>query len=139
MGLLDSVIGAMGQSKPGGGGQTDLMATVMALLGAAGGLPGLMQKFEAHGLGHIVQSWISHGENQPVTPDQLHTVLGADTAAEVSQQTGLPTGDAMAQLSRILPMVVDKLSPKGQVPDDGQGGLSDLSGLTGMLGGLFKP
>ncbi len=138
MSLLDSVIGAMGQSKPGGGGQNDLMATVVALLGGVGGLPGLLQKFEAHGLGDIVQSWISPGENQPVTPDQLHQVLGHETVTHVSQQTGLSPDDAMSQLSRILPMVVDKLSPHGQVPADGQGGLSDLSGLAGMLGGLFK-
>ncbi len=139
MGLLDSVIGAIGQSKPGSGGQTDLMTTVVALLGAMGGLSGLMQKFQANGLGDIVQSWISQGENKPISPEQLRDVLGHETVAGVSQQTGLEANDALAQLSRMLPMVVDKLSPKGQVPEDGQGGLSDLSGLAGMLGGLFKP
>lgn len=138
MGLLDSVIGAMGQSQHGDGGQTDLMATVISLLGGIGGLPGLMQKFEAGGLGGIAQSWVSQGENQPVTPDQLTDVLGHETVGSLAQQTGLAPHDAMAQLSRILPMVVDKLSPNGHVPADGQGGLGDLTHLGGMIGGLLK-
>ncbi len=147
MGLLDSVIASLGQQgqtgqqgqQGGMGGQSALMAVVMAVLQSQGGLSGLLQKFEANGMGDIVKSWISQGENQPVTPEQLHQVLGLEAVTNVSQQTGLPPNDAMAQLSRILPMVVDKLSPHGQVPDDGQGGMADLSGLTGMLGGLFKP
>ena len=145
MGLLDSVVGAFGQQgqpgQPGhqqAGGAAGLLGVVMLLLQASGGLSGLLQKFEASGLGDIAKSWISQGENQPVSGDQLHRVLEPDTVAQVSQHMGVPPADAMAQLSKYLPQVVDKLSPNGHVADDGQGGLGQLEGISGMLAGLFK-
>ena len=42
--------------------------------GAGGGLGGLLSSFEQAGLGHIAQSWIGNGPNQPVSPQQLQKV-----------------------------------------------------------------
>ena len=39
-------------------------------------LGGLVSNFEQAGLGHLVQSWISNGPNQPVSPQQLQSVFG---------------------------------------------------------------
>jgi uncharacterized protein YidB (DUF937 family) len=36
----------------------------------------------------------------------------------LSEQTGLPHDDLLAQLSKILPGVVDKLTPNGQLPNE---------------------
>ena len=85
MGLLDSVIGALGSQQPGGG-QGDLLGAVIGMLGqqssgGLGGLGGLLQKFEQAGLGHVASSWVGTGANQPVTPDQLGGVLGGDVVA----------------------------------------------------------
>ena len=44
----------------------------------------------------------------------------------------LSTGDLGAQLSQMLPQVVDQATPGGQLPE---GGLGDLGGL---LGGLLR-
>ncbi len=146
MGLLDSVIASLGQQgqtgqqgqQGGMGGQGALMAVVMAVLQSQGGLSGLLQKFEANGMGDVAKSWISQGENQPVTGEQLHKVIDPATVTEVSQYLGLSPSDALAQISKYLPQVVDKLSPNGQVPQDGQGGLGNMAGMSGMLAGLFK-
>lgn len=150
MGLLDSVIASLGQQgQPGQQGQQGgmgglggqgggLMAVVLAVLQSQGGLSGLLQKFEANGMGDVAKSWISQGQNQPVSGDQLHKVLDPATVTEVSQHLGMSPADAMAQLSKYLPQVVDKLSPNGQVPEDGQGGLGNMAGMSGMLAGLFK-
>jgi uncharacterized protein YidB (DUF937 family) len=144
MGLLDSVIGALGQAQGGGGGQPDLMAAVIGMLakgggagGAADGLGGLVEKFTQGGLGDVVQSWVSTGQNLPVSPDQLNQVLGGDTLAGLAQQLGMGQGELGTQLSQLLPQVVDKLTPNGQLPDMGQGagGMGDLAG---MLGGLLR-
>jgi len=72
----------------------------------------------------------------PISPDQLGGVLGGDKVSEMASQLGVDQGDLLGQLSQMLPQVVDKLTPNGQVPQQVDlGGLGDLGGL---LGGLLK-
>jgi len=132
MGLLDSVLGALGQGG-GAGGQLDLMNVVAGLLhddAPGGGLGGLAAKFEQAGLGNVISSWIGSGQNLPISGEQLHAVLGGDTIAQIAQQLGLGHGDAAGQLAQMLPQVVDRLTPQGRMP---AGGLGDLGGLLGSL------
>ena len=147
MGLLDSVLGsAMGAlqgSGQGGGGNAMLMQVIGALLqgqgggGAMGGLGGLLQQLQQGGLGEAAQSWVSTGQNLPVSPDQLQAALGADRIGALAQQVGMPAGDLSSQLAQYLPQVVDQLTPGGQLPEGG--GSADLGGLLGqVLGGLLR-
>lgn len=129
MGLLDSVIGALGQGQ--GQGQGDLLSAVVGMLGndsPLGGLAGLAAKFQQGGLGDVLQSWVSTGQNQPVSGDQLSQVLGGDTIAALARQLGLSPGDAAGQLSSLLPQVVDQLTPQGRMPEGGLGSAGDLLG-----------
>jgi len=84
----------------------------------AGGLGGLLDSFHQSGHGDIAQSWVGPGENQPIAPDQLANALGPDTIDELSQQTGMPQQDLLAELSHSLPHVVDQLTPQGRLPQD---------------------
>lgn len=133
MGLLDSVIGALGGSQGGPGGQGDALQAVIAMLaqgqqgGGLGGLGGLVQQFEQGGLGNLVASWVGTGQNLPVSADQLQNVLGSDMVAQFAKSLGLSQGDAASQLSQLLPQVVDKMTPQGQLPD--AGGLGDLGSV----------
>jgi hypothetical protein len=56
------------------------------------------------------------GPNKPIAPSQLHDALGAETVEDLSRQTGMPRDDLLSELSRLLPGVVDKLTPNGQLP-----------------------
>lgn len=125
MGLLDSLVGALGQGQ----GQPDLMKAVVGMLGndsAVGGLAGLAAKFQQGGLGDVMQSWVSTGQNRPISPDQLQSVLGPDTLAALARQFGLDTGDLAGPLSQLLPQVVDRLTPNGQMPQGGLGPAGEL-------------
>ncbi len=148
MGLLDSVVGALGNSQGGGsgGGQAELLKAVVGMLGQGGGagggagdlggLTGLASKFQQSGLGDVMNSWIGTGENKPIAPDALGGVLGNDMVAGMAKQLGVNNNDLLGQLSQLLPQVVDKLTPNGQIPQAGAaGGMGDLAGL---LGGLLK-
>lgn len=145
MGLLDSVLGgAMGALQGGGqggaGGNAMLMQVIGSLLagqqgGAGGGLGALLQQLQQGGLGDAVQSWVATGQNQPVSADQLHAALGGDRIGALAQQAGMPAGDLASQLAQVLPQVVDRLTPNGQLPAGGAE-LGDLLG--GALGGLLK-
>jgi len=134
MSLLDSVVGALGQGGNGGGGQGALLQAVIGMLNNGGqggnGLGALVQQFEQGGLGHLISSWVGTGQNLPISAEQLQNVLGSDTIARLAQQLGQGHGEVASQLSQILPQVVDKLTPQGQIP---QGGFGDLGGLLGGL------
>ena len=156
MGLLDSVVGALGQSQ--GGGQPDLLGAVIGMLGQGGGqagglggLAGLVAKFQQSGLGDVAASWVGTGENKPIAPDQLGGVLGNDMLSGLAQQMGMNQGDLLGQLSQMLPQVVDKLTPNGQIPQGDIGGIlgnmlggqgraqaGGMGDLAGMLGSLLK-
>ncbi len=139
MGLLDSVIGALGQQQQGGGGggQGALIGAVISMLGQGGGqagglggLAGLVAKMGQSGLGDMAASWVGTGQNQSISPDQLGGVLGQDTVSSMAGQLGMNQGDLLGQLTQMLPQLVDKLTPQGQVPHGDLGSI-----LGGMLGG----
>ena len=144
MGLLDSVLGSVlgGGGQGGGGGNDMLMQGIGGLLNqggqggqGGGGLGGLLGQLTQGGLGNAVQSWVGTGQNMPVTSDQLHSALGADQVSAMAQQAGLSPGDLMGQLARMLPQVVDHMTPNGQLP---AAGADITSMLGGLLGGLMK-
>jgi uncharacterized protein YidB (DUF937 family) len=132
MGILDDVIrsatGATGSSASQG--RSPIMMALLALLASrvmsgqgsgaqdAGGLRGLVDRFRQGGLQDIVESWLGTGPNKPIAPHQLHDALGSETVADLSRETGMPRDNLLAELSRLLPGVVDKLTPNGQLPTD---------------------
>lgn len=118
MGLLDSVVGALagGQS----GGSNGLMDAVMQLINSQpGGLGGLVQSFQQGGLGEIVNSWVSTGQNLPVSAEQLQSVLGGGALQDIAAKLGVSPEQASGSLADLLPQVVDKLTPNGQLPEGG--------------------
>ena len=123
MGLFDEVMGMAGML--GAGGQSQQHAGAMGMLldyinsPQVGGISGLQQMFEQKGLGGIVSSWIGTGQNLPISADQLQNVLHSDALQNIAAKTGMDTGQLSSILSQMLPHVVDKLTPNGQVPDSG--------------------
>ena len=124
MGLLDQVIGGL----MGGGGNASPMGGVLGSLlgggqqqamGGQGGIGGLVSMFEQAGLGHVAQSWVGNGPNQPVSPDQLQNVLGQDRVQSMASQAGMEPQDFLGQLSQHLPNAVHQMTPDGRLPDEG--------------------
>jgi uncharacterized protein YidB (DUF937 family) len=88
--------------------------------GLLGGLSGMLQSFQQSGHGDVINSWVGPGQNQPIAPDQLHQALGPDAVNNLSRLTGMPQNELLAELSRVLPSVVDKLTPHGRMPDQAE-------------------
>jgi uncharacterized protein YidB (DUF937 family) len=84
--------------------------------GLLAGLGGLLERFQQGGQGHVISSWIGNGQNQPVQPGQLDTVLGPNIIKALGQSSGLSEAELTKQLSQILPGVVDRLTPNGRMP-----------------------
>ena len=104
---------AQGQGLGGQG------AGSQGLGGLAGGLGGLVSAFQQAGLGQVVQSWISNGPNQPVSPQQLQNVLGDNQVQSMASQANMAPHDFLSQLSQHLPNVVNGVTPNGHLPDEG--------------------
>jgi uncharacterized protein YidB (DUF937 family) len=130
VGLLDQILGSAlgGQGNAGQGG--NLMQMALQLVNSyPGGLQGLLAKFSEAGLAQHAQSWVSTGQNLPISPEQLTQALGGGHLQQLAQQFGLDPQHAASGLSGLLPEVVDKLTPGGQVHDqDIAAGLAMLKG-----------
>ena len=111
-----------------------LLSSKDASVGGTGGLGGLVQAFQGQGLGDMIGSWISTGPNPPATADQVTKVLGPQTLSQFAAKAGVSHGEAGGLLASLLPVVIDQLTPQGQVPksDDFE------SSLGGLLSGLMK-
>jgi len=157
MGLLDSLVGSVlggqqgGQAQGGSGGIDPqvLAGIVGALMNNAGGLSGILSKLRQGGLGDAAASWVGTGANQPVSADALGSALGPDLMGMIASQLGGNQQQAAGTMADLLPGLIDKLTPQGQVPaDNGMGALGSLLGgadgkldagdLMGMLGGLMQ-
>jgi uncharacterized protein YidB (DUF937 family) len=78
----------------------------------------LINQFKQSGFGDAINSWIGTGRNQDISANQLRQALGPERVNDLSQQTGVPHNDLLSQLSKLLPGVIDKLTPNGQLPNE---------------------
>jgi uncharacterized protein YidB (DUF937 family) len=135
MSLLDQALGALagGQS----GDNSALLQTVMQLVNDPqnGGLEGIIKSFQQGGLGEIVNSWVSTGQNLPISAEQIQSVLGGSSLSGLAAQLGVSPEQASGSLADLLPQLIDQMTPNGQMP---QGGDLLAQGLDMLKkGGLF--
>ncbi|HEY5995384.1 MAG TPA: YidB family protein, partial [Candidatus Deferrimicrobiaceae bacterium] len=71
------------------------------------------------GLGDIVSSWVGTGQNLPISAEQLQGGLGANLIGQLAAKAGISGEEASAKLAELLPSLVDKLTPDGQLPESG--------------------
>lgn len=116
MGLLDSLLGSMmgGATQA----QSPLVQAALQLIQQNGGLPGIISKLQQGGLASQVGSWVGTGANMPINGSQLQEVIGTGTIGQIAQQLGLSHGDASSGLAQVLPQIIDKMTPTGQVTAD---------------------
>lgn len=141
MGLFDALAKQAVGSLLGGRGQpADIL---LSLFQEAGGLPGLMERFQKAGLEEVFTSWVSLGENKPLGVAQMEQALGGDAISGLAGRLGLDSGMLKPLMSQFLPQVIDRLTPEGRIDqafpsaDQLQGVLADVmrSGLGGLFGG----
>lgn len=108
MGLFDGLLGGI----VGAG----MVSVVNGILEQHGGLQGVANQFEKNGLGPTVKSWVATGPNNPISPDDVHRVLGPDLLQQLSEKSGLSVQELTQKLSQVLPDAVDKLTPGGAIP-----------------------
>jgi uncharacterized protein YidB (DUF937 family) len=135
MSILETITSKLtGNAAAGESGQGLAASALELLSNQQGGISGLVEKFQQNGLGNIVSSWIGTGANLPVSADQLQQVLGKEQIQAFAQKAGIVPETASSQLAEVLPDIVDKLTPNGEVPQGGD----LISTGTKLLQGLFS-
>ncbi|MFL6796581.1 MAG: YidB family protein [Xanthobacteraceae bacterium] len=123
------------QPRPGGGaghagadgGDSDWLGGLGKVLagGAAGsvlsgGLGELMNRMQQTGHTETAHSWVGTGANRSISPNSLEQALGQDTLEDLSSKTGMPRAQLVQELANHLPTTVDKLTPQGRLPSEGE-------------------
>ncbi len=135
MGLLDEVMSQFGAAtgrpiEPGHHGLARELLGMFAPSGMSGGLANLINICHQRGLGDAVNSWISTGENLPITAEQVKTILGSSEIQSLASRAGIDPDATVAACARILPLLVDKATPDGRIPSTGE--------LLRTISGSFK-
>lgn len=139
MDILDTILGAVtsetANNEVTGNADNNLLGSIINLISdqQSGGLVGLVEKISAGGLGEQVASWVSTGQNLPITGDQIQAALGSSFVQEIASKMGINTTDVASGLANLLPQVVDKLTPDGQVSDNNNMLQIALTGLGSLL------
>jgi uncharacterized protein YidB (DUF937 family) len=76
----------------------------------------LLEALESNGLGEVGASWVAKGRNLPISAEQVRVVLGGRQLETLARGAGITPDQAAAWTSKLLPIVVDSLTPDGVVP-----------------------
>lgn len=134
MGLLEQLLGSLtGRAAGGQQGNALLDLATTVIQGHPGGLAGLLQQFTAAGFGREASSWVSTGQNLPISSEQIAQVLGLGNVRDLGEKFNLSQESASSGLASLLPALIDHLTPKGQVDSD-----TPLSAALGALRGRFS-
>ncbi|MGC1548104.1 MAG: YidB family protein [Rhodanobacter sp.] len=137
-----SILGSLGSLLGGGQGDAaggaSLVSVAGQLIQQAGGVQGLTNLLQQHGMGDAVQSWVGTGANQEISSGQLGQALQngglSSVVNDAAGKLGVDPSQLLGQLAQVLPHAVDHATPDGQVP---QGSGFDPSALIGLAGKLF--
>jgi uncharacterized protein YidB (DUF937 family) len=102
----------------------------------AGGLSGLLAKFDQAGFGDHIRSWIGSGSNLPISAEEITSIFPPEQIEAWAQQHGLPADAVPQLLAHLLPHAVDSATPQGEMPPDADSGTPsglDLQALVGRF------
>jgi uncharacterized protein YidB (DUF937 family) len=115
--FLAKAMGRSAEAAPDAAAGDHAFLTEVIQMVQSHGLGNLAQTFHEKGLGDIVNSWVGHGVNLPVSMSQLSSVLGPQQIEALAKKLGLPTDQVLGMLSKVLPHMVDRLTPNGTIEE----------------------
>ena len=106
-------------------GEQGAIAMIAQLFGARD-LQGIVGTMQSSGMGREVHSWIGSGQNMPVSAADIKKTVDPQQLARAAQQQGVSPEQLCEQIAQVLPEIVDRATPNGQVPR--QGGKDPMAG-----------
>lgn len=112
MGMFDSILAKV----PGIGGDR-IGAVIAGFAEDPAKLTGLVEDLDLGGLSEQVASWIGTGENRSVSAAQVKDALPPGRLDEIAANQGVTPDIAAMGISKMLPDLVNELTPDGVLPD----------------------
>ena len=140
-GIQDILSGIMGSGGQIPADLQKMAEPILQMIQQNGGLQQIIGQLQNSPIGEQVNSWLGTGANEAVSPDQVAEAM-PHAVEDLASKTGMSAEQVSSSISELLPNLVDKLSPGGQLPGADQLGdvLKQIPGgdqLSGMLGGLL--
>jgi uncharacterized protein YidB (DUF937 family) len=119
MSLLDVIAAVADSLLSGSDKQKQLTSAALSRISdpATGGLLGLVNTLRQLGLDDVVSSWISTGENKPISSEQVQNALGEGQINQMAQDMEVSHQEVLTGLAGLLPQLIDKLTPDGKLPE----------------------
>jgi uncharacterized protein YidB (DUF937 family) len=117
--LLGSIFGGLAGRNQAQSGNLLLLQLALSLLQKNGGLEGVLSRFRQNGLGQQADSWVSTGQNMNISTNDLQQVFGSSTFRDLASQLGMPDEKVGSTMAQVLPELINRLTPQGNVPDNG--------------------
>lgn len=118
MNIIDPLLREATERFSLGNGASPLFSSLLSLIvnPQNGGISGFFSRFQQAGLGNLVSSWMGHGDNSPISANQLEQGLGGETLGRLAASAGLPVAAAAPAMAFMLPKIIDLLTPDGAIP-----------------------
>jgi len=116
---LGSIFGGLAGRNQAQSGNSLLLQLALSLLQKNGGLEGVLSRFRQNGLGQQADSWVSTGQNMNISTNELQQVFGSSTFRDLASQLGMPDEQVGSTMAQVLPELINRLTPQGNLPDNG--------------------
>ncbi len=117
MGLMQTLTGLFKSS----GMQDKLISGIGSMISEGKiNVSGLKAQADKAGLGDIFDSWVGTGENKPITGEQVKSMATEGGLQKLADDAGISIDEAAEEVSKVLPDLVDKVTPDGVIPSDEQ-------------------
>ena len=135
--MIEKLLGML-LGKAGSGAQGNLLGALLPMLlgGGDGGLDigSILGKLQSGGMSGKVDTWVGGGNNERLTSRDVKRTIDPAMLEALAKKAGVSKRQAADGLGKLLPNVVDKLSPSGQMLEgqdleDGIGGLKSALGF----------
>lgn len=148
-GILGAVLGHLSgqqnqqRSNVGSSNTKTLLIAVLPLVLAwiqkQGGIQGALDKLKGMGLSSQVDDWVSTGpgENASVDQQQVQGLFDEQEVEQVAQETQVPTQDIYGAISKVLPQIIDSLTPQGEQTNK-QEANADIQQVMNLVSGFLK-
>lgn len=131
------------RSNVGSSGAKTLLIAVLPLVLAwiqkQGGIQGTLDKLKGQGLTSQVDDWVSTGpgENASVDQQQVQGLFDDQDVEQVAQDTQVPKQDIYGAISKVLPQIIDSLTPQGEQTNK-QEANADIQQVMNLVSGFLK-
>ncbi|WP_120509775.1 YidB family protein [Rahnella bruchi] len=115
MSIMDKISGLISGQKS----KNNEIEAVLSWFESQNGISNILDKMKEHGLGFIVESWLSDKENLTVLPEQVLSFVDTPALEQLAKKCGIDLHSAASMLARYLPSLADGLSHSGSLSSAG--------------------